>query len=357
MSEQTKSTEASTNGASSMLDAAETLITVRDRGNVGNGTQLTDTRCIDRSTNITFESSKVLFGSEEERKNTVITFKLKDYKLVQCRQSRVHAPKNVLPFHVKSYTDFNPSCCKFERKGCLVKSWKLQDPKARSLFCNPKGKTFGEDITMLNVPFRKIKNGIGVADVKLLRCANPKCAKYDEEEKKVDTIFHYCCYVNMLEENHIADIKFDAVKDNYFSAEEKKIMSKMNDDIHAKDIIIPFCGKSCYNAIKKLREKKPTDIESINRKKSAEDKINRNSMLRWDSDSRNGSFTSEEVIVNWLTDDENAEKYFGGTHGKKAKVNGVTKDSYHVELSDLIFETNCTYTFVHYAFNCNLFYN
>ena len=36
---------------------------------------------------------------------------------------------------------------------------------------------------------------------------------------------------------------------------------------------------------------------------------------RWDMDSRNGSKTSEQVIVHWLIDEENAKKYFGGSHG------------------------------------------
>ena len=65
--------------------------------------------------------------------------------------------------------------------------------------------------------------------------------------------------------------------------------------------------------------------------------------LRWDSDAKNGSRTSEEVLVHWLTDEENAEKYFGGSHGSKNQVNGIRKDEYHGIISKLIMWENDMY--------------
>ena len=73
------------------------------------------------------------------------------------------------------------------------------------------------------------------------------------------------------------------------------------------------------------------------------------SLIRWDSDGRDGKMSSEEIIVNWLTTAENCEKYFGGTYGSKNKVNGITKDMYHVLISKLIEETNGAYTYVSYT--------
>ena len=331
-----------------MVDAAETLVSVQAQVTNSNRPQLqqhNNSNCSNNTqTNITFDSTKIIHGTDVDQRNTVITFKLKENEVVQCRDSTISTPTKVLPFHVLSYADLKPSCCKFERKGCLLKSWKISDPKARKLFMNPDGMMY-DDITMFKVPVRKIKNGINVADVKLLKCANPKCAKYDNEGNKVDTVFHYCCYSNMKSDHKIDDILYDTEKNNFFSDEEKEVMSKM-DNLTLKETIIPFCGKQCYNAINKLRNEKHKDNDASDRKKAAEHVINQNSMIRWDSDSRNGSFTSEEVIVNWITDAENAEKYFGGTHGKKAKVNGQTKESYHVHLSKLIAETNGTYDLI-----------
>ena len=305
--------------------------------------QLHDPNAIFRKrTNIDFGDyrDKMYSDNDDVRKETIIKFQLKDDELIECRRSNTKTPKQVFPFHVKPYTNLKASCCKFKTRGCLLKSWKLYDPVIRDAF-NATSPIIYDDITMFSVPVDKVKNNITVADTKLLKCYNPKCSKVDEDGKKIDTVFHYCCYVNMKEEHRVGDIVYDKDKDNLFSEDEKKMLDQMNASVVGEEIILPFCQKHCYNQIMKLRDARPnySNVKAM-RKKNAQESIERNSMLRWDSDSRNGSFTSEEVIVNWLTDAENAEKYFGGTHGPNSKVNGHTKDVYHNYLSKLIRETN-----------------
>ena len=305
--------------------------------------QLHDSRATYRKrTNIDFGDyhNRIYNEDDDESKRTVIEFKLKDNELIECRRSHTKTPKNVLPFHVKPYTDLKASCCKFRNRGCMLKSWKLYDPMVRSSF-NATSPLIYDDMTMFSVPEAKVKNNITVADTKLLKCYNPKCTKIDEDGKKVDTVFHYCCYVNMKEEHQVQDLVYDKKKDILFSGDEKKVIEIMSaENLHEKEIILPVCSKHCYNQVIKLRNTKPKDSTKSQRKKNAQESIERNSMIRWDSDSRNGSFTSEEVIVNWLTDAKNAEIYFGGTHGPNSKVNGHTKDVYHNYLSKLIRETN-----------------
>ena len=88
--------------------------------------------------------------------------------------------------------------------------------------------------------------------------------------------------------------------------------------------------------------KKKRDEEEANKEKS-QDTIS--PLIHWGNDSKDGSLTSEGVIVEWLTDESNAEKYFGGNHGPNSLVNGTRKDTYHLFLSNKIikFVTNNFY--------------
>ena len=102
----------------------------------------------------------------------------------------------------------------------------------------------------------------------------------------------------------------------------------------------------CYNAIVKARSQSnlKSTSDSDSRKKAAMKSIAGNTMTRWDSDARDeNGMTSEEVIVYWLTDEENCERYFGGKHGSKGASDGTRKDEYHNLLSQLIMEANGTY--------------
>ena len=116
-----------------MVDAGETLVSVQNPGTHWNQAQLqqsNDSPCADNTeTNILFDSTKILHDTDDEQHNTVIKFKLEQNKVVQCRDSTISTPIKVLPFHVLSYADLKPFCCKFERKGCLLKSSKVIRPK------------------------------------------------------------------------------------------------------------------------------------------------------------------------------------------------------------------------------------
>ena len=117
------------------------------------------------------------------------------------------------------------------------------------------------------------------------------------------------------------------------------------DKLKSTRVILPVCGKLCYNMIVKGRKKKIDSQNTKNMNDSTEIVPAEipNQHKRWDSDGTENSLSSEAVIINWLTTAENAEQYFGGTHGKNNTVNGISKDTYHVRISNLIHKENCTY--------------
>lgn len=59
-----------------------------------------------------------------------------------------------------------------------------------------------------------------------------------------------------------------------------------------------FCGKECYNKYKRVTEEK--DKEEIKRANSG-----------WTTDGVNGGKSSMDVLLSWLTDERNCDRYFG----------------------------------------------
>ena len=105
-----------------------------------------------------------------------------------------------------------------------------------------------------------------------------------------------------------------------------EIVNKIGlEKVNKADIILPVCSKSCYNAM--LRNRKDADKVARKEKNYNSNQLN----VRWDSDGGNGKLLSEEVIVQWLTTNENSDRYFGGVIGQKKRTNGTLKDTYHWE--------------------------
>ena len=66
-----------------------------------------------------------------------------------------------------------------------------------------------------------------------------------------------------------------------------------------------------------------------------------NSLLHWDCDAVNGAHLSEQIIVEWLRDDDNAEMYFGcANHSFANPVYGMRKDTHHKHISQKILSEN-----------------
>ena len=93
-------------------------------------------------------------------------------------------------------------------------------------------------------------------------------------------------------------------------------------------LILPVCGKRCYNKLFNHRNKD-------NKKEDSEYA----SSASWETDGDDSSASSIRILINWLTTEENCSSYFGGID-----VNGRTsanrKEAYHHHIRDLIKNEN-----------------
>ena len=269
--------------------------------------------------------------------NHIISLPEQRSVLIKGRISNSTFPLNILSCHTLPYTDLRPDVCKFSNRGCLCRTWGLKDVEVREKFSRVTWYN-STDPAVFAVPIDKYKNGIELADTKLVLCSNTECTRLNDEAVVVPTCFHFCCYVNMIRKSSI-DHLILCEEDEDFTDSQSEEMASMKDLLQNNEVILPVCGKKCYNNIlrKRIARKKRLEHEAENRNRKETDTVAPH--IRWDNDARNGSLTSEGLIVEWLTDESNAEKYFGGKHGHNNTVNGIRKDSYHVYLSSKIKET------------------
>ena len=123
------------------------------------------------------------------------------------RVKGVVLPTNMFPFHCLRFTDLRPEVCKFRKRGCLIKTWGLKDAAIREKFVNTSYLRI-DDPSVFPVPLDKYKNGIEIADTKLIVCSNTECTRVNDEGVIAPTTFHYCCYANMCYKESISDIKY-----------------------------------------------------------------------------------------------------------------------------------------------------
>lgn len=252
------------------------------------------------------------------------------------------APRNLFPFSCYPWGDLRTESCKFgagNKRDCLVKSWQLGTRKNRNLFLSSSLLKMPDPATF-PVPCDKIRHGIFVADTKLIKCFNPTCSTRNKDGLASSTTFHYCCYCKMISSKGIDHLFYD-FKHDELREDQMEVVRRIGvEKVKATQVILPVCSKTCYNAV--LRNRKSKEKETTNTKSTtfALNKRN-NSNLRWDADGGEGKLSSEEVIIQWLTTNENADKYFGGAVGAKRHINGISKDTYHNRLSNAILKENC----------------
>ena len=93
---------------------------------------------------------------------------------------------------------------------------------------------------------------------------------------------------------------------------------------HSTKLIFPVCGKRCYNTVSNVRNKE------VN-KEDSEYATNQN----WEKDGTSTKMCSIEVLVEWLTTEENCSKYFGGLDAN-GRTSADRKEAYHHRIRDLI---------------------
>ena len=168
-------------------------------------------------------------------------------------------------------------------------------------------------------------------DLRFVRCFNTLCKTTNSNLSKC---FHYICYQHMMSTQST-----DGMKLLELEGPEDKIINQVDKTVQMKTIqnylknsstqlIFPVCGKRCYNTIEHSRNKK--DI-----KEHSEYAVGQT----WDNDGDENKKTSIDILIEWLTTEENATSYFGGLD-TDGRTSSNRKETYHHRIRNLIKKEN-----------------
>jgi hypothetical protein len=97
-------------------------------------------------------------------------------------------------------------------------------------------------------------------------------------------------------------------------------------------ILFPVCGKRCYKSVVGYRTREVIVLEDVIEKTP-------DPPSNWDKDAKDGKPSSIQILIDWLTTEENASMYFGGVN-EVGKTNAMRKEAYHKVIRQLIIDTN-----------------
>ena len=198
------------------------------------------------------------------------------------------------------------------------------------------------------VPYNSKKTNYTIMDTQLVKCFNPLCKG---TQSKVPKVFHHLCYMHMMgmtaneHMNHLKvengnDKLVDLVQD---SIDMNLIIRQTTHD--TSQLIFPICGKRCYNTVCNFRKKDE-------KKDGSEYALTQS----WDADGNSSKKSSTEVLIHWLTTEENCSSYFGGVD-TNGRTNGNRKETYHHHIRDLIKSENGERTYHQLLLsNCYLYF-
>ena len=292
-------------------------------------TAITQSQHSNRPSSATYPiaSSPNTKDEDDESSSTSSTYHNTSTPLGLIRLHHEESSNYVLEPYCRPISDtFTPPknmSCKYTRQCIVLKSkvLSLGDPLP----------SLSETAYKNKIPFTKV-NYINM-DTRFVHCVNKSCKSTNPSLSKC---FHFICYKHMM-----TTCKKGAMKELIFRGPSDKIIEQLHKGIDIKSIhnsieedntnlIIPVCGKRCYNSVcKKLKKSK----EPINGMTSYE------KIKSWDKDGDENRKSSIEVLIDWITTEENASKYFGGLD-IDGKTSSTRKEAYHHHIRDLIKEEN-----------------
>jgi hypothetical protein len=222
----------------------------------------------------------------------------------------------------KNDSDLN--ICKYGSANCMV--LKSQVEKSGTLCHELSNSVFMPTPNILK------QYKYPIIDTTLLKCAVPSCKALGTKKRRV---FHYACWRHAMSLKVNSDLKVihlqgkdDRILRYYDCNDEDRdmITSQLT---HDTKLIFPVCGKCCLNKVNALRN---LDEEKLLKEQTT-------GILNWDKDGSDVEKSSIEVLIDWLTTEENASKYFGGVD-KDGRTNSERRESYHILIRDLIKKEN-----------------
>lgn len=167
-------------------------------------------------------------------------------------------------------------------------------------------------------------------DRTMLICANPKCSgRVDTDATKVDgNQIHVGCYFRFVRKEK----KEHATIYEYEDEEKKKIR---------KQFIIPGCSKICMKAVNSyINGYYKKVISETQRVKKIQGCINNQSWnnlpkANKDNVTKDGR-TTQEIVLDWFTKQENCNKYLGASDDATKKISGMTRDALCLQVCNII---------------------
>jgi hypothetical protein len=178
-----------------------------------------------------------------------------------------------------------------------------------------------------------------IMDLRYVSCFRKCTNKGVNNPKK----FHHVCYMHNMSKSKDKDMThLEVSNDDAFTL--RLVNLSLNDknttemeDLKAPDgftqLILPVCGKRCLSNVQKDVNKLMTKMMSSPTVGDGSSKIN------WDNDGGNGKRSSIEVLIDWITTEENCTFYYGGKL-KKGQTCGQRKEGYHYLIADEIRKEN-----------------
>ena len=212
--------------------------------------------------------------------------------------------------------------CKFGRD-CILTKTKLSNQGETNTAISPTVFT--------NCTQSSKKLNYDTIDLRFVRCFNKLCKTTNSNVAKC---FHYICFQHMM-----ATQPKDGMKVLEYEGPEDTIIKQIDKTVDINSIvnnikkgntklIFPVCGKRCYNSIELTRSKK--DIKSHSEYAAAQ---------TWDNDGDETSKSSIDVLIEWLTTEENSTNYFGGVD-TDGRTSSNRKETYHHRIRDYIKKEN-----------------
>jgi hypothetical protein len=209
--------------------------------------------------------------------------------------------------------------CRFGRN-CIVHKNKVLDRGDTESSISPtvfsRSKNYSKEQFMYNI-----------LDTRFIKCFAPTCKQKNSDQAK---IFHHVCYMNFIYSDNINDLGVIELKESNTPLVEY-VKNIAGSDIRipkSGTTILPSCGKQCQKKIIRM-------IESLTQVKKNTMKADGTTKTHWDKDGTSTTRTSIQMLVDWLTTEENSSSYFGGKNSK-GQTNGSRRETHHYAIAELI---------------------
>jgi hypothetical protein len=223
--------------------------------------------------------------------------------------------------------------CKFPNRDCVMKRCKIfQGLGSKNL--HQLSETVFSPPTKLTGTLKYL-----VVDSRIIKCCQPACTNGLDSNPK---LFHFSCYMHSFLKSDNKGMSMVSVTSendkvlNFLNIPEAILIEVKTFLRNGNSVLFPCCGKRCYKVLAASRLDKKKSATSSS---TAISETMNNTNPNWDKDGSTNTRSSIQILIDWLTTEENATKYFGGLD-KDGRTSSDRKESYHNYISEIIKNEN-----------------